>query len=258
MAGHSKFKNIMHRKGAQDKKRAKVFNRLAREITVAVKTGGSDDPGMNPRLRLAMQNARADNMPKDRIEGAIKKGAGPSDMDNYEEIRYEGYGPGGIAVIVDAMTDNKNRTAAEVRAAFTKNGGNLAETGSVSFMFDRNALITYPKETADEEAMFEAALEAGAENCELVEAEADSEGPSVYEITCPQDEFGTVREALEAKFGEARSAKLIWQPQNTIAVDGDNAAGLMKLIETLEDNDDVQDVTANFEMDDDTLEQLSA
>lgn len=256
MAGHSKFKNIMHRKGAQDAKRAKLFNRLAREITVAVKMGASDDPGMNPRLRLAIQNGRADNMPKDRIEGAIKKGMGPAEGENYEEMRYEGYGPGGIAIIVDALTDNKNRTAAEVRAAFTKSGGNMAETGSVSFMFDRVALITYPADTADEEAMFEAALEAGAENCELVKGDGE-ETPSLYEITCPQDDFGTVREGLEATFGEARSAKLVWQPQNTIAVDGDNAPGLMKLIDTLEDNDDVQDVTANFELDDATMESLA-
>ncbi len=257
MAGHSKFKNIMHRKGAQDAKRAKLFNRLAREITVAVKMGASDDPGMNPRLRLAIQNGRADNMPKDRIEGAIKKGMGPAEGENYEEMRYEGYGPGGIAIIVDALTDNKNRTAAEVRAAFTKSGGNMAETGSVSFMFDRNALITYPVDTADEEAMFEAALEAGAENCERVEGDGE-DTPDLYEVTCPQDDFGTVREGLEAVFGEARSAKLVWQPQNTIAVDGENAPGLMKLIDTLEDNDDVQDVTANFELDDATMESLSA
>ncbi|MCI5049301.1 MAG: YebC/PmpR family DNA-binding transcriptional regulator [Rickettsiales bacterium] len=249
MAGHSKFKNIMHRKGAQDKKRAKIFNRLAREILVAVKAGG-EDPSMNPRLRLALQNARADNMPKDKIENAIKKGAGTNETENYEEIRYEGYGPGGVAIIVEVMTDNKNRTAADVRTAFAKNGGNLGETGSVGFMFDRNGVITYPLETADEEAMFEGALEAGAENCE-----SDEEA---HTITCPQEEFGTVRENLEAKFGEAKSAKLEWHPQNTTPVNEDQAATLLKLIEVLEDNDDVQEVAANFEIDDDVLQKLSA
>ena len=254
MAGHSKFKNIMHRKGAQDAKRAKIFNRLAREITVAVKTGASDDPSMNPRLRLALQNARADNMPKDKIENAIKKGMGTTDTENYDEIRYEGYGPGGVAIIVEVMTDNKNRTAGEVRAAFSKFGGNLGETGSVGFMFDRVAVITYPATTADEEAMFEAAIEVGAENCE----QEDSDDGAIYEVTCPQSEFGTVREGLEAKFGEAKSAKLVWQPQNTTPVDESNASTLLKLIDTLEDNDDVQEVVANFEIDDAVLEKLSA
>lgn len=251
MAGHSKFKNIMHRKGAQDQKRAKVFNRLAREITVAAKGGGGGDPTMNPRLRLAIQNARAENMPKDKIENAIKKGIGSGDGDNYEEIRYEGYGPGGVAIIVDCMTDNKNRTAGEVRAAFSKFGGNLGETGSVGFMFDRVAVITYPYEAGSEEALFEAAIEAGAENCES----DDEEG---HRITCPQEDFGAVREALEATLGEAKSTKLIWQPQNEIAVDVEQATTLFKLMELLEDNDDVQDVTANVAVGEEMLAQLQA
>lgn len=250
MAGHSQFKNIMHRKGAQDKKRAKIFNRIAREITVAVKTGGGDDPNSNPRLRLAIQNGRAENMPKDRIEGAIKKGMGPAEGDNYDEIRYEGYGPGGVAIMVEAMTNNKNRTASEVRSTFAKYGGNMGETGSVGFMFDRVALITYPTDKASDEAMFEAALEAGADNCE-----SDSE---THIITCAQDQFGAVREALEEKFGEATTAKLTWQPQNTIPVTEEQATTLLKLIDILEDNDDVQEVIANFELDDATLQKLSA
>lgn len=254
MAGHSKFKNIMHRKGAQDAKRAKIFNRLAREITVAVKTGGGDDPTMNPRLRLALQNARADNMPKDKIENAIKKGAGPADTENYDEIRYEGYGQGGVAIIVETMTDNKNRTAAEVRSTFTKYGGNMGETGSVGFMFDRVAHIVYPLSAADEDSMFEAALEAGADNCE----QEDTEDGTVYVITCAQANFGSVREGLEAAFGEATSAKLAWQPQNTVPVSEEHAAGLLKLIDMLEELDDVQEVVANVELDDATLERLSA
>lgn len=250
MAGHSKFKNIMHRKGAQDKKRAKIFNRLAREITVAVKTGGGEDPSMNPRLRLALQNARADNMPKDKIENAIKKGAGPAEGENYEEMRYEGYGPGGVAMIIETLTDNKNRTAAEVRSAFTKYGGNMGETGSVGFMFDRVGVITYPKDTTDDEAMFEGALEAGADDCE-----SDEE---LHYITCALDQFGAVRESLEKQFGESKTAKLVWQPQNTNPINEDQARTLFKLIEVLEDSDDVQEVVANFEVDDAILEALSA
>lgn len=259
MAGHSKFKNIMHRKGAQDAKRAKIFNRLAKEIVVAVKTGGGDDPTMNPRLRLALQNARAENMPKDKIENAIKKGAGTTEGDNYEEIRYEGYGPGGVAMIVEALTDNKNRTAAEVRSTFSKYGGNLGETGSVGFMFERIAEITYPIDTADEEAMFEAALEAGAENCETDDIPTDDETfIKVHVITCPQDRFGEVREALEARFGEARSAKLVWQPQNTNPVNEEQAASLFKLVEMLEELDDTQEVVTNADIDDAVMEKLSA
>jgi YebC/PmpR family DNA-binding regulatory protein len=258
MAGHSKFKNIMHRKGAQDKKRAKIFARAAKEILVAVKTGGSEDPSMNPRLRLALQNARAENMPKDKIENAIKKGMGPTEGENYDEIRYEGYGSGGVAIIVETMTNNKNRTAAEVRSTFTKYGGNLGETGSVGFMFDRIAEITYPLETADEEAMFEAALEAGAENCETQDIMNDETPEQLHVISCPQEAFGAVREGLEAKFGESKTAKLIWQPQNTNPINEDQATTLFKLIEMLEDLDDVQEVVTNAEIDDAIMEKLSA
>jgi YebC/PmpR family DNA-binding regulatory protein len=258
MAGHSQFKNIMHRKGAQDKKRAKIFNRCAREIIVAVKASG-DDPTMNPRLRLALQNARAENMPKDKIENAIKKGMGTTDTENYEEIRYEGYGPGGVALLVEVMTDNKNRSASEVRAAFTKYGGNLGETGSVNFMFDRLGEITYPYEVASEEDMFEAALEAGADNCETDSYIDDKdEERQIHRITCAQEDFGTVREALEQAHGESRSAKLIWQPQTTNPLDADKAGSLMKLIEVLEENDDVQSVVGNFEISDEVAEKLAS
>lgn len=249
MAGHSQFKNIMHRKGAQDKKRAKIFNRISREIIVAVKESGPD-MGSNPRLRLAIQNARAENMPKDKIDNAIKKGAGTTDTDNYDEIRYEGYGPGGVAIIVETLTDNKNRTASEVRAAFSKNGGNMGETGSVGFMFNRVGAISYPVETADEEAMLEAAIDAGADNCE---SDTDS-----HIITCEQDNFGAVREALEAKFGEAKTAKLIWEPQTTTPINEEQAQTLFRLIDVLDDNDDVQQVTANFEIDEAVMAKLSA
>lgn len=249
MAGHSQFKNIMFRKGAQDAKRAKVFNRIAREIIVAVKASGPDISS-NPRLRLAIQNARAENMPKDKVENAIKKGSGTLDADNYDEMRYEGYGPGGVAIIVEALTNNKNRTASEVRAAFSKHGGNLGETGSVGFMFKRVGVITYPKEVANEEAMFEAVLEVGADNC-------DSDAES-HSITCEQEAFGTVREALEAKFGEAKTAKLAWEPQTTAPIGEEQAQSLFKLIDMLEDNDDVQQVTANFEVDEAVLRKLSA
>lgn len=249
MAGHSQFKNIMFRKGAQDKKRAKVFNRISREIIVAVKASGSD-PNSNPRLRLAIQNARAENMPKDKVENAIKKGMGATDTENYDAIRYEGYGPGGIAILVEALTDNKNRTASEVRAAFSKHGGNLGESGSVAFMFNRVGVIVYPAATAGEEAMLEAAIEAGADN---VESDAES-----HTITCAQDDFGAVREGLEETFGEAKSARLTWIPNMTTAVDEANASGLLKLIDALEDNDDVQEVIANFEMDESVLQKLSA
>ncbi len=249
MAGHSQFKNIMHRKGAQDKKRAKVFNRISREIIVAARDGGPD-PASNPRLRLAVQNARAENMPKDRIENAINKGAGNTGGDNYEAMRYEGYGPGGVAILVEALTDNKNRTASEVRAAFSKHGGNLGESGSVAFMFNHVGMITYPPEVAGEEAMLEAAIEAGAENCE-----SDEYG---HTITCAQEQFGPVRESLEASFGEAKTARLAWEPVTTTPIDEEQAQTLMKLIDALEDNDDVQQVTANFEVDDAVLKVLSA
>ncbi|MDF1793305.1 MAG: YebC/PmpR family DNA-binding transcriptional regulator [Thalassobaculaceae bacterium] len=249
MAGHSQFKNIMYRKGAQDKKRAKIFTRLTREIQVAAKTGG-DDPSANPALRTAIIAARKENMPKDNIERAIKKGSGGGDDSNWEDVRYEGYGPGGVAMIVDALTDNRNRTASEVRAAFSKFGGNLGETNSVSFMFNRVGQIIYPVEVGSADEVLEAAIEAGAENAESSETE--------HEITCPVEDFSTVCEALEAALGEPQSAGLTWKPLNTVAVDEDQASTLIKLFDTLEDNDDVQQVSANFDIADDVMAKLSA
>ncbi len=250
MAGHSQFKNIMYRKGAQDAKRAKVFTKIIRELTVAAKTG-LPDPAANPRLRAAMIAARDANMPKDTMERAIKRGAGGDDGTAYEEVRYEGYGPGGVALIVEALTDNRNRTAGEIRTAFTKAGGNLGETNSVSFMFERKGVIVYPAKAASADAMFEAALEAGADN---VESDAEA-----HEVHLRASRISPrVRDALEAKFGAAREAKLQWRPLNTVPVEGDAAESLLKLIDVLEDNDDVQIVSANFEMSDDTLAKLTA
>ncbi len=249
MAGHSKFKNIMHRKGRQDAKRAKVFSKLIRELTVAAKSG-QPDPDMNPRLRTAIAAAKAANMPGDTMKRAIQKGSGGGDDTNFEEIRYEGYGPGGVAVIVEALTDNRNRTASEVRAAFTKYAGNMGETGSVSFMFDRVGLIVYGADAASPDDMFEAALEAGASDVESSD--------SGHEVTCETDDFSAVRDALEAKFGEAEDARLDWKPQNSVAVGEDVASTLLKLLAALEDNDDVQRVAANFDVADDVLERLSA
>ena len=248
MAGHSKFKNIMHRKGAQDAKRSKLFSKLSKEITIAAKMG-DPDPDKNPRLRLAVNTARGQSMPKDNIERAIKKALG-GEGDDYEEIRYEGYGPGGVAVIVEAMTDNRNRTAGEVRSAFTKNGGNLGETGSVSFMFDQIGQITYPLSAGDAETVFEAALEAGAEECETGEDE--------HEIVCPPDALHEVLKGLEDQLGEPATAKLTFRPSTTTPVDEQTAATLLKLLDVLEDNDDVQNVYANFDIDDEIMEKLSA
>jgi YebC/PmpR family DNA-binding regulatory protein len=250
MAGHSQFKNIMHRKGAQDAKRAKVFTKLIRELTVAARSG-MPDPGANPRLRAAIQAARAGNMPRDTIDRAIKRGAGGEDGANYEEVRYEGYGPGSVAIIVEALTDNRNRTASEVRSAFSKNGGALGETNSVSFMFDRIGSIRYGVEAADAEAMFEAALEAGADN---VESSEDG-----HEITCAPDDLGTVREVLEGKFGTPDHARLDWRPQTLVPVASeDTARTLLKLLDILDDNDDVQRVQANFDIPDDIMDRLGA
>jgi YebC/PmpR family DNA-binding regulatory protein len=248
MAGHSQFKNIMHRKGRQDAVKSKLFGKLAREITVSAKLG-LPDPTMNARLRAAIIAARAENMPKDNIERAIKKAQG-SDGENFEEIRYEGYGPGGVAVIVEVLTDNRNRTAGEVRAAFTKSGGNLAETGAVSFMFDRVGLIEYDAKVASPEAMFEAALEAGADD--VVSNE------SGHEVYAAQDQNGAVAKALEAKFGEPRKAALVWRPQNTVAVGDEQGEKLLKLIENLNEHDDVQNVYANFEVSDALVQRMSA
>jgi YebC/PmpR family DNA-binding regulatory protein len=248
MAGHSQFKNIMHRKGRQDAMKSKLFGKLAREITVAAKLG-TPDPAMNARLRAAIIAARAENMPKDNIERAIKKAAG-NDGENFEQVRYEGYGPGGIAVIVEVLTDNRNRAAGDVRAAFTKSGGNLAETGAVSFMFDHVGVIEYDAGTAGAEAMFEAALEAGADD--VVSSE------TTHEIYAAQDRFGSVAKALEAKFGEPRKASLVWRPQNTVAIDDEQGEKVIKLIDTLNDHDDVQHVYANFEVSDALVSKLSA
>ena len=248
MAGHSQFKNIMHRKGRQDAVRSKLFSKLAREITVSAKLG-LPDPGMNPRLRAAILAARAENMPKDNIERAIKKAIG-GEAENYEEIRYEGYGPGGVAVIVEVLTDNRNRTASDVRATFTKSGGNLAETGAVSFMFNRVGVVEFDARVASAEEMFEAALEGGAED--VVSSEAG------HEIYTAPDSLGDVARALEATFGEPRKAALTWKPQNTVPVDDEQGEKLLRLIGTLEDHDDVQNVYANFEVSDALVAKVSA
>ena len=248
MAGHSQFKNIMHRKGRQDKVRSKLFSKLAREITVAAKLG-LPDPDMNPRLRAAMLAARAENMPKDNMERAIKKALG-GDAENYDEVRYEGYGPGGVAVIVEALTDNRNRTASDVRATFTKSGGNLAETGAVSFMFDRVGVVEFDAKAASADAMLDAAIEAGAED--VVSSE------NGHEIYTSQDSLRDVAKALEAKFGEPRKAALTWKPQNTIAIDDEQGEKLLRLMTTLEEHDDVQNVYANFEVSDALVARMSA
>ena len=248
MAGHSQFKNIMYRKGAQDKKRAKLFAKLAKEITVAAKQG-LPDPEYNPRLRAAIQAARAENMPKDNIERAIKRSADQGG-ENYEEVRYEGFGPGGIGVIVETLTDNRNRTASVVRSIFTKHGGNLGETGSVSFMFSRLGRIDYAPEAGSAEDMLDAAIEAGADDCQ-----SSAEG---HELFCAPEALHEVARALEAKFGEPRSASMTWKPQNLIDVDDEKAETLIKMLEALDDDDDVQQVYANFEVSDSVMEKMSA
>ncbi|WKE49305.1 YebC/PmpR family DNA-binding transcriptional regulator [Gluconobacter oxydans] len=249
MAGHSQFKNIMHRKGAQDAKRAKQFAKVLREITVATRSGLSD-PTSNPRLRAAISMAREVNMPKDNVERAIKKASGAAGGDDYVEVRYEGYGPAGVAIIVEGLTDNRNRTAGEVRAAFSKHGGSLGETNSVSFMFQRLGVISYPLDVASEDEMLEAAIEAGADNAETTE-----EG---HEVTCAMENFFAVRDALESRFGEPQSAKLDWRPENSVTLDEDKARSVMKLIDVLEDSDDIQAVYANFDIPDDVAEALAA
>jgi YebC/PmpR family DNA-binding regulatory protein len=249
MAGHSQFKNIMYRKGAQDKKRAKLFARLIREVTVAARSG-LPDPDANPRLRSAILAARAANMPKDNVDRAVKRVAGGEDESDYEEIRYEGYGPGGAAIIVETMTDNRNRTASEVRAAFSKCGGSLGETNSVSFLFDRVGVITYEADAASVDEMFEAAVEAGAQD---VEPTGDG-----HEILCAPDDLIAVREGLAERFGEPREAQLVWRPQTTVTIVDEAAENLIKLLDTLDDCDDVQQVSANFEIADDVLERLTA
>ena len=247
MSGHSQFKNIMHRKGAQDAERARTFARLAREITVAAKCG-LPDPNMNPRLRSAIAAARAQNMPKDNIERAIKKASG-ADADNYEEVRYEGYGPGGVAIIIEALTDNRNRTAPVVRSIFSKHGGALGETNSVAFNFEKVGLVEYPFAVASAEAMFEAALEAGA-------SDVESDEESGHFITCAPDDLAAVRDALEAKFKEPVAARFDWRPLNTIPLDKDGAEKLMAILEAFNEDDDIQRVFDNSSIPDEVMKQI--
>lgn len=247
MAGHSKFKNIMHRKGRQDAVRSKMFSKLSKEITVAAKMG-DPDPDANPRLRLAVQNAKALSMPKDNIQRAINKSQ-TGDAENYEEIRYEGYGPAGVAVVVEALTDNRNRSASNVRSYFTKYGGSLGETGSVSFMFDRVGEIVYKPDAGDADAVLEAGIDAGAED-----VQSDEGGHTI--ITAFED-LNEVSNALEGALGTADSVKIIWKPQNLIPVTAEKAQTLMKLIDMLEDDDDVQNVYANFDIDEETMAAMA-
>ena len=246
MAGHSKFKNIMHRKGRADAARSKLFSKLSREITVAAKTG-LPDPSMNPRLRLAVNNAKAESLPKDVIERAIKKGQG-GDAESYDEIRYEGFGPGGVGVIVEALTDNKNRAAANVRSIFAKNGGALGETGSVSFNFDRMGQITYPASAGSEDAVMEAAIEAGAED-----VESDEESHVIWTAF---EDMTAVIDALTGTLGDPKTTAITWRPKMLVPVEGDTVATIMKLIDTLDDEDDVQNVYANFDISDEDLAKL--
>ena len=248
MAGHSQFKNIMHRKGRVDAVRSKVFSKLAREITVSAKLG-LPDPAMNPRLRAAILAARAENMPKDNIERAVKKAQG-GDAETYEEVRYEGYGPGGAALIVEAMTDNRNRTASDIRSSFTKNGGNLAETGAVSFMFDRVGLVEFDPKVADADAMLDAAIEAGADDVASTE--------DGHAITCDQGVLHEVAKTLEARFGEPRKTAVVWRAQNTVDVDDEAAEKLIRLVEFLEEHDDVQNLFVNFEVSDAAMAKAGA
>jgi YebC/PmpR family DNA-binding regulatory protein len=247
MAGHSKWANIQHRKGKQDARRSKLFSKLSKEITVAAKMG-SPDPVFNPRLRLAIQAAKAQSVSKDVIDRAIKKSTA-SDAANFEEVRYEGFGPGGVGVIVEVLTDNRNRAASEVRSSFSKNGGNLGETGAVSFMFDRVGSIEYPAGKASEEEMLDAAIDAGAED---VQSSADA-----HEVFCAADSLGEVAVALEKKFGEADAARLVWRPKSQTPVAGDTAELLMKMIDALDDCDDVQNVYANYDIAAEELERLA-
>jgi YebC/PmpR family DNA-binding regulatory protein len=249
MAGHSQFKNIMHRKGAQDARRARQFARLIREITVSARHG-LPDPAANPRLRAAVTAARIANMPKDTVDRAIKKASGAAVGDDYQEVRYEGYGPSGVAVIVEALTDNRNRTASDVRSAFNKYGGALGETNSVSFMFDRLGVVRYPASVASADEMLEAVIEAGADN---VESDAEA-----HEVTTTVEGFFGVRDALEARFGEPEVAKLDWRPTTLVTLDEEKAVSLLKLLDVLDENDDVQNVFANFDIPDTVMQKLSA
>ena len=249
MAGHSQFKNIMHRKGAQDVRRGKLFARLIREITVAARQG-LPDPASNPRLRAAVAAAREANMPKDTVDRAIKKATGGAGGDDYVEVRYEGYGPAGVAVIVEGLTDNRNRTASDIRSAFAKHGGALGETNSVSFMFSRLGVVRYPPSAGSADEMLEAAIEAGADN-----AESDDNG---HEVTCAVEDFFPLRDALEARFGPPESARVEWRPSTSVTLDEDRAATVLKLLDALEDSDDVQNVYANFDIPEDVMARLSA
>lgn len=248
MAGHSQFKNIMYRKGAQDAKRARIFGKIIREITVAARSG-LPDPAANPRLRSALAAARAANMPKDNVERALKKAIGGEDGIHYEEVRYEGYGPSGVAIIVETLTDNRNRTAAEVRSAFNKHGGSLGEHGSVSFMFEHIGMVHIPKGTNTFDSVFEAAVDAGAINVEETEA--------TFDVSTSLEDFAHVRDSLVSRFGDMLEAKLVWRPLNLISCNLDTAPGLLKLIDALEDNDDVQNVFANFDIPEDALSKLA-
>ena len=249
MAGHSQFKNIMHRKGAQDARRGRLFARLIREITVAAGQG-LPDPAANPRLRAAVAAAREANMPKDTVDRAIKKATGSAGGENYAEVRYEGYGPAGVAVMVEALTDNRNRTASDVRSAFAKHGGALGETNSVSFLFNRLGVIRYPAAVGTADDVLEAAIEAGADN-----AESADDG---HEVSCAPDDFFAVRDALEARFGPPESARIEWRPTTVVTLDEERAASLLKLLDALEDSDDVQNVYANFDIPDTVMARLSA
>lgn len=249
MAGHSQFKNIMHRKGRQDALKAKQFNKISREIMVSVKSG-APDANANPRLRAALQAARAVNMPRDRIDRAIKAALpGAADGAHYDDMRYEGYGPGGVALIVEALTDNRNRTASDIRAAFSKNGGTLGETNSVSFMFQRCGLIHYAASTCSADAMLEAVIESGGDHVESNE--------ELHEITTGIDDLAAVRDALEAKFGSPQTARLTWKPNNLVPISGEAAEGLIKLLDTLEEHDDVQNVIGNFDIAEDALKKMA-
>lgn len=248
MAGHSKFKNIMYRKGAQDKKRAKEFSKFSKEIIVAAKLGGAD-PMMNPRLRTAIAVAKGKSMPKENIERAIKKGTRDTNGVNYSEIRYEGYGPSGVAIIIEALTDNKNRTASEIRAVFSKYGGNLGETGSVAFSFERRGLITFGLDKADFDTIFEVASESGATDVEITDA--------AYEISCEPESLALILDALSEQFGNPLEFGFDWKPTNTTNLDENGAHNLMKLLDALEDNDDVQNVFTNMEIADEIMDKLS-
>jgi YebC/PmpR family DNA-binding regulatory protein len=248
MAGHSKWANIQHRKGRQDAARSKLFSKLSKEITVAAKMG-DPDPEKNPRLRLAVKEAKSSSVPKDVIDRAINKAIG-GDAENYDEIRYEGYGPSGVAIIVEAMTDNRNRTASTVRSTFGKHGGNLGETGSVAFMFERKGQVSYPADAGDADTVMMAAIEAGAEDVES--------GEDGHIVWCADTDLNDVSNGLEAELGESDSTKLVWRPNMTTELGFEDAQKLMKLIEALEDDDDIQTVTSNFEISDEVMEQLSA